>query len=102
MLSVQNDFDFIIMALIDKNLLPFNLQDGVLISELLADAVLDIESFFSGIERAELVHLGLSRIKYNIYYNIIDQSFFPSLYLFFILSIYISHVWGYIILKSKR
>ena len=49
MLSVQKDFDFNQMALIDKNLLPFNLQDVVLISDHLGDSVLNIESFFSGI-----------------------------------------------------
>jgi len=63
MLSVRNDFDFNLKALINQSLLPIHLQDGVLISELLAEAVLDIESFFSGIERAELVHLGLLKIK---------------------------------------
>ncbi len=63
MLSVQKDFDFNQMALIDKNLLPFNLQDVVLISDHLGDSVLNIESFFSGIYRGELVHYGLLKIK---------------------------------------
>jgi hypothetical protein len=72
MLSVQKDFDFNPEGLISQSLLPFHLRDGVLISDLLADVVLNIESFFSGILRAELVHLGLLKIKYNKYYNIID------------------------------
>ena len=63
MLSVQNDFDFNKMALIDQNLLPFNLQDGILISDHLGDSVLNIESFFSVIYRGELVHYGLLKIK---------------------------------------
>jgi hypothetical protein len=37
MLSVQKDFDFNPMALIDQSLLPINLQDGVLISDHLGD-----------------------------------------------------------------
>jgi hypothetical protein len=63
MLSVQNNFDFIIMALIDQNLLPFNLQDGVLISDHLGDSVPNIKSFFLGIYRGKLVHYGLLKIK---------------------------------------
>ncbi len=49
MLSVQNDFDFNTIALIDQNLLPFNLHDVVLISDHLEDSVLNIESLLSGI-----------------------------------------------------
>ncbi len=63
MLSEQNVFDFNPMALIDQSLLPFNLQDGVLISDHLGESVLKIESFFSGIYKGELVLLGLLKIK---------------------------------------